>query len=122
MRGHEQIITQRLRRMAPKTVHIWCGVDALNGCANWHESTAHAEVEIRDDEPLSGLDLRFTVGMLVLINGTEPFRVAAIHAGCLAAGAARVVSAAAVFDPQRPNAEPVVGRVFDSASEALCTF
>lgn len=114
MRGHEEIIRLRMRRLAPKTVHIWCGVDALNGCANWHESTGHAEVEIRDDEPLSGVDLRFTVGMVVMVGGADPFRVAAVHAGCLAAGAARVVSCAVSVD-----GEP--GRLLDSATEAACT-
>jgi hypothetical protein len=122
MRGHEQIIALRLRRKAPKTVQIWCGTDALQGWRDWHTSTGHAEVEIQDGDALSGLDLRFTVGMLVMVNGTDPFRVAAVHAGCLAAGAQRVVSAAVYFDPQRPNADGVVGRVLDSAAEAVCTF
>ena len=122
MRGHEQIIAMRLRGKAPKSVHVWCGTDALKGWSDWQTSTGHAEVEIQDHEPLSGLDLRFTVGMTVMVLGADPFRVAAIHAGCLAAGAARVVSAAATFDAQRPNAEPVVGRVLDSAAEAVCTF
>lgn len=121
MRGHEQIIAMRMQRKAPKTVHIWCGTDALKGWSNWHTSTGHAEVEIADTDTLSSLDLRFTVGMLVMVNGTDPFRVAAVHAGCLAAGAKRVVSASVYFDPQRPNADGVVGRVLDSASEAACT-
>lgn len=115
MRGHEQIIALRLQRRAPKSVHIWCGTDALNGWRDWHTSTGHAEVEIQDVEPLSSLDLRFTVGMFVMVNGTDPFRVAAVHAGCLAAGAARVVSGALGADGE-------MGRLLDSATEAACTF
>lgn len=115
MRGHQQIIALRLQRKAPKTVHIWCGTDALQGWKDWHTSTGHAEVEIQNDEPLSSLDLRFTVGMLVMVNGTDPFRVAAVHAGCLAAGARRVVSGAVGMDGE-------MGRLLDSATEAACTF
>ncbi len=115
MRGHEQIIAMRLHRKAPKTVHIWCGTDALQGWRDWHTSTGHAEVEIQDGEPLSGLDLRFTVGMLVMVNGTDPFRVAAVHAGCLAAGAGRVVSGTLMADGN-------MGRLMDSAKESVCTY
>lgn len=115
MRGHEQIIALRMQRRAPKSVHIWCGTDALNGWRDWHTSTGHAEVEIQDAEALSGLDLRFTVGMLVMVNGADPFRVAAVHAGCLAAGARRVVSGAVGIDGE-------MDRLLDSAAEAACTF
>ena len=115
MRGHTQIIALRMQRKAPKTVHIWCGTDALKGWSDWHTTTGHAEVEIQDSDALSSLDLRFTVGMLVMLNGTDPFRVAAVHAGCLAAGARRVVSGAVGMDGE-------MGRMMDSAKDASCTF
>jgi len=121
MRGHESIIALRRQGLRPKSLDIWAGVDATEGWKHWPAAGAHAEVEIHDDEQLSGLDLRFTVGMLVFVSGQCPFRVAAIHAGCLRAGARRVVSAAVQFDAQRPLAPGVVGRVLDSATEAVCT-
>ena len=119
MRGHDQIIAMRLSGIKPESVHIWCGTDALKGWKDWQESTGHAEVQIEDGEALSGLDLRFVVGLLVFVNGTNPFRVAAIHAGCLASGAARVLSAATEW-PQGAHREArVMGRVLDSAAGAL---
>ncbi len=106
--------------MRPGSVQIYAGTDHSGACLDWHETMPQfAEVEIADDEPLSGLDLRFVVGMLVFVVGSDPFRVAAIHAKCMASDARRVVSAGVTFDPQRPNADGVVGRVLDSASEAL---
>ena len=118
MRGHEQLIDVRRRRYVPKTVQIWAGTDALKGWADWNGNSAHAEVEIQDSEPLSSLDLRFCVGLVVFVTGTDPFRVAAIHAGCLAAGAARVLSAAVYFD--KPGSEGVTGRINDSAGTCTC--
>lgn len=120
MRGHEPLIAMRLGGMRPGTVQIYAGTDNSGACQDWQQTMpAHAQVEVSDDEPLSGLDLRFVVGMLVFVTGENAFRVEAIHAMCLGCGAQRVVSAAVSFDAQRPNADGVVGRVLDSAAEAL---
>lgn len=105
--------------MRPSTVSIYAGTDHSGSCADWQQTIpAHAQVEIRDDEAITGLDFRFTVGMLVFVTGEDQSRVSAIHAACLAAGAARVVSAAVYFDPSRPNADGVVGVVLDNKKEA----
>lgn len=119
MRGHEQLIALRRQGLVPKSVQVWCGADALKGWSDWHTSSPHAEIEIADDDALSGLDLRCCVGLLVCVNGTDPFRVAAVHAACVRGGAARVVSAAVTF--AHPGAEGVAGRLMDSTAEAACT-
>lgn len=120
MRGHEQIIAMRKRGVRPDVVFIWCGKDGIGSCLDWHlETPKHPEIEIADTDALSGLDLRFVVGLVVSINGLDPLRVAAVHAGCMAAGAKRVVSAAVYFD--RPGSEGVTGRINDSAAGVTCT-
>lgn len=122
MRGHEQIITMRLQGVRPDVVFIWCGTGRLDSWKDWHHETpSRPEIEIADGDALPGLDLRFVVGLVVSINGLDSARVAAVHAGCMAAGAKRVLSGFVYFDPSRPGCEGVTGRISDSAAEASCT-
>ena len=94
MRGHEQLIALRKAGKAPRTVQIFAGFDHSKAWLDWHEiGPRHAEVEIADDEFLSGLDLRFVVGLRVILVGGNERRVRSIHAACEAIGAKRVVSA-----------------------------
>lgn len=119
MRGHEEIIAMRHSGFRPDTVSIHAGTDHSRACRDWRQTMPTcAHVEIPDDDSIAGLDLRFTVGMLVFITGDEAGRVSAIHAACLAGGAHRVVSAAVYCDPGRPNSSGVVGQVLDSKLEA----
>ena len=120
MRGHEALIAMRHSGVRPEAVSIHLGTDHSNAWRDWHKeipTTAH--IEIADDEPLSGLDMRFTVGMFVVITGSDEKRISAVHAACQASGAQRVLSGAVYFDPSKPNAAGVVGLVLDSKSEAL---
>lgn len=108
MRGHEQLIAMRKAGKAPSTVQIFAGLDDSQAWRDWQVvCPRHAEVEITDDEFLSGLDLRFAVGLKVILVGANERRVRAIHAACEAIGAKRVVSA--VSDGRRPT------QVFDTA-------
>lgn len=117
MRGHDALIAMRRGGFRPNTVAIHTGVDHSGAWRDWQEMTPkHADVEIASEDALSSLDLRFTVGMFVVVTGDDPFRVAAIHALCIAAGAKRVLSAAVKFDG--PNDPGTLGRVLDSAEAA----
>lgn len=97
MRGHDALIAMRRGGQRPRTLQIHAGVDHSLAWKDWQDTMpGHAEVEIADDEFLSGLDLRFVVGMRVIVTGDSDRRVTAIHAKCVELGARRVVSA--VFD------------------------
>lgn len=120
MRGHEALVAMRRSRVRPETVSIHLGTDHSNAWRDWHQTMPHhAHAEIADDEPLSSLDMRFTVGMFVVITGDDEKRISAVHAACVASGAQRVLSAAVYFDAGKPYASGVVGLVLDSNSEAL---
>lgn len=100
MRGHEEIIAMRHGGHRPGTVSIHAGTDHSGACRDWRQTMPTcAHVEIPDDDSIAGLDLRFTVGMLVFITGDDSTRVSALHAGCLASGAQRVVSTAGPAGP-----------------------
>lgn len=97
MRGQEQLIELRKTGRVPRTVQIFAGIDHSKAWLDWHEiGPRHAEVEIADDEFLSGLDLRFVVGLRVILVGGNERRVRSIHAACEAIGAKRVVSAVVI--------------------------
>ena len=99
MRGHEALIAMRLRRRRPRIVFVSAGRDASEQWRDWHAETPHmAKVEVEDDEPVSGLDLRFAVGMVAVVDGSNPARVARIAEALAGAGAARVVSAVVADD------------------------
>lgn len=120
MRGHESLIAMRHSGVRPETVSIHLGTDHSMAWRDWQQTIPHhAHVEIADDEPLSGLDMRFTVGMFVVITGSDEKRISAVHAACQASGAQRVLSGAVYFDASKPFASGVVGLVLDSKSEAL---
>ena len=99
MRGHEAVIAMRLRRRRPRIVFVSAGRDASEQWREWAVETPHmAQVEIDDDEALSGLDLRFSVGMVAVVDGSDAARVTRIAEALTEAGAARVVSAVVADD------------------------
>ena len=114
MRGHEEIIAMRHGGHRPDIIFIHVGIDNSGSHLDWQTWTPkNAEVEIADAS-LAGLDLRFTVGLLVWVSGQDQGRVSAIHIACLEAGAKRVVSQAVTFDDSRPKAPGVLGPFLDS--------
>jgi hypothetical protein len=93
MRGHEPLRTMRRRGVRPGVVFIDLVRQPSEWPLQWSTECPHrAHVEILDDEMLSGLDLRFCVGMQVLVQGEAGRRVAQVAEACIEAGAARVVA------------------------------
>lgn len=87
MRGHENIISQRIAGHVPNIVFINdypCKTD-------WFEFREQATVCTADD-PLSSLDLRFLVGLRVSISATTEDRAKALFDRAKKAGA-KVVAA-----------------------------
>lgn len=102
MRGHEPIVAMRRRGKKPAMVFI----DAFETASQcWREWPARdlsmPQVEVSEHEALSGLDLRFVVGLRVFVMGHDERRVESIKSLCLEAGAARVVAAVVDDGPAR---------------------
>ena len=75
MRGHENIISMRMRGQTPKIVFLNdypCKTD-------WFEHSENATV-CTDNNPISSLDLRFLVGLTVSISAPTEARAKALFA------------------------------------------
>lgn len=93
MRGHEPIIAMRRRGLKPRTVFLDAFEDLSKSWRLWPTvDPAAPQVEVLPDEPLSSIDLRFVVGLRVVITGHCRRRVEALRALCVEAQAARVVA------------------------------
>ena len=93
MRGHEPIIAMRRRGLKPRTVFLDAFEDLSKSWRLWPTVDPSApQVEVLPTEPLSGLDLRFLVGLRVVITGHCRRRVEALRALCVEAQAARVLA------------------------------
>lgn len=101
MRGHQPIIAMRRRRICPAIVFIDTDYDALRCWRDWPSVDASvAEVQIDPGDIPELLDLRWLVGLKVIVTGSDPQRVAAMDKACREHQARRVI--AAVVDPAKP--------------------
>lgn len=92
MRGHAAIIAMRRRGVRPRVVFLDLDHAYDFWCHHWpRECPIRAHVCIGPDELVSGLDLRFCVGLTVLVTGSNAARVERVTAACMEAGAARAV-------------------------------
>lgn len=99
MRGHEALIAMRMRRVRPRIVFVSAGRDPSELWRDWATETPHmAQVEVDDEDALSGLDFRFAVGLRAVVEGGSSQRVEKIALGLIQAGCRAVV--AAVVAPQ----------------------
>ena len=96
MLGHESIIAMRKSGRAPKVVFIndypcQTALDWQNPGDPYGEEwpADHATVSTWDT-PLSSLDLRFTVGLMVIISSESESRAKAIFEKAIASGAKTV--------------------------------
>jgi hypothetical protein len=91
MRGHQPLIAMRRRGIRPASV--WLSVDMPDPMtADWQQWAKSAAVDIDPTDSIGLLDLRFTVGMLVCIQGLNRERCMALHERCREAKAARVMT------------------------------
>lgn len=114
MRGHQPLIDMRRAGKAPRSVFVDAFEDHSQAWRDWPTvNPAAPQIEILPTEMLSGLDLRFVVGLIVILTGHDAARVAKVREACFEAGATRVVSAvllgdgaAMVTDSESPKALP----------------
>lgn len=120
MRGHQALIDMRLQGVVPI-----CGVEIetdaqssgwpeqwprLHGMLGVHSPCAY--VHIAPEDGLRGLDLRFTKGILVRVEGMSSKRVREVFTAVRNAGASRVIGT--VFLPKGAG-ETETLEVMDSA-------
>jgi hypothetical protein len=86
------LIAIRRSGLAPDLVSIATEPSPWNDWVNWPEWTDVPQIEIEPSDNVSRLDLRFLVGLVVMVAGTDSTMVRRIVAACLASGAKRVLS------------------------------
>jgi len=102
MRGHEQLIAMRRCGVRPRLVFINIGIDVAEQWRDWHRWTPeYAEVEVGPAEAVNRLDLRFCIGLTVVVTTTDDSKAAAMFDACREAGAKTVI-AAALTDTSTP--------------------
>ena len=101
MRGHEKIIAMRKRGKRPTVVFIDCDPDnsPLPAWRDWNEvSPGLPSVQIDPDDVPHRLDLRFVIGMIAIVSGSDPMRVRAVEFAAREHGAERVIGSEVVPD------------------------
>ena len=91
MRGHMPILAMRRAGLAPTMVTLSDYLTETWSWRDWPQDTAHAEIEIERSDSISRLDLRYLVGLTVIVDGENANRVNAIADAAELAGAGRVI-------------------------------
>lgn len=93
MRGHDHIKTMRLQGAVPRIIFVDTVQCEFKCWRDWHINTPHmAQVEVEPTDLVSGLDLRFAVGLSVVVNGDDLDRVEAVGRAFGRVGAGRVIT------------------------------
>ena len=92
MRGHQPLIELRRRGMRPDLVSIATDPSPWRDWADWWEWTDVPQLEVPATDSIRLLDLRFLVGLNVMIAGLNGDRVRQLFAACVEAKAARVLA------------------------------
>lgn len=93
MRGHQPIIAMRHKGVAPRLVMLDIDPDGLQNWRDWPERTPHiATVQIDPQDRAHLADLRFVVGLTVVVSGSDADRVEDFGAACIDASAERVLT------------------------------
>ena len=77
MKGHKPLVEMRLSGKAPKSIWVRVG-PATPWHSAWHrfhESWNYAHVAIEPEDILADLDLRWAVGMWIMIEGEDHYRM-----------------------------------------------
>jgi hypothetical protein len=106
MRGHEPIEKMRRQGATPLVVFVdtYPGAWGLWQC--WSTtSPRYAQVEIEESDLVAGLDLRYAVGLTVMVSGYDRIRTEAVGRAFEVAKAHRVI--VTVFEATRHGPEVV---------------
>lgn len=78
--------------MRPWALFLSDDLDEIGMWRWWPREDTAAHVEVQPQDRIGLLDLRFAVGLLVFVTGTDRDRVKALHDACVDVGAKRVLS------------------------------
>ena len=92
MFGHDRVIAVRQRGMKPPLVTLCDYALPRSLMGKFPEETAFPDVLIEPKDALSRLDLRFLVGLVVLVHTESEERAKTLQALALKAGADRVLT------------------------------
>jgi hypothetical protein len=97
MFGHDRVIAVRQRGMKPPLVLLNDYALPRSLLGKFPEETAFADVLIEPKDALHRLDLRFLVGLVVLVHTEDESRAKALESLAMKAGASRVLTM--TFEP-----------------------
>ncbi len=93
MKGHTQLIAMRKDGFAPSVVFVETNPELFAAVHDWHEYAPNrAQVRIEASDNPDTADLRFLVGLSVMVNGNDLDRVRRVGKACERAKASRVVT------------------------------
>lgn len=107
MRGHQPLIELRRCGMRPDLVSIATDPSPWRDWADWWEWTDVPQLEVPATDSIRLLDLRFLVGLNVMIAGLNGDRVRQLFDACINAGAARVLAFEQRLCAETDSIEPV---------------
>lgn len=94
MKGHQQLISMRMKGWRPSVVFLTLGHDGLSSWRDWHTQTPHmAQVLVQPDESIALLDLRWAIGLTFIVISEDAGRAQAMTDALVNAQAARVSGA-----------------------------
>jgi hypothetical protein len=113
MRGHEPILETR-RRQGLTPAMVWIEADGYIDGFTWLGKIGarpehHVELAAKDS-PVR-CDMRFTRGLVCMIEGSDEHRVAAVARACIEAGAKQVIAAWATTVPRGEEFETTTHRI-----------
>lgn len=92
MFGHDRVIAVRQRGLKPQHLTLWDAPLPRFAIERFPEETAFPTVLIEPKDALHRLDLRFLVGLVVVVNTESIDRAKALEALAVQAGASRVLT------------------------------
>lgn len=93
MKGHTQLIAMRKDGFAPSVVFVETNPELFAAVHDWHEYAPNrAQVRIEANDNPDTADLRFLVGLSVMVNGNDLDRVRRVGKACERAKASRVIT------------------------------
>ena len=88
MTGHQPLLSMRLRGQHPPFLWVQTSLPANR---DWDRYGEHPEVGIGEGDYPELLDLRFAMGLTVIVDGSDPKRVASLGKAFEQAKAKRVI-------------------------------
>lgn len=119
MKGHLPLIAMRRQGARPDVVFLDVDADRLEQWRNWPaDCPSRATVQVDPTDSPARLDLRFLIGLLVVVSGSDADRVQRIGQACQDAEALRVITTVHELRTRGPDVLATVVRFTDTDQES----